>query len=750
MPPPRHSDIYITDVYSMSEHGIADSVVDKASCDSVTLFKQVREVTGEFLEPSEVLQQIVPQQLATTGQLRVVVCVEYAVSHVGGTVSELTSVTCMPCESSVQLPPANRHHARLSHASSTSSGSSMASSASTLARRLAASRSPLTHERIGELRDRWINSHEVWRLLDYVDRCMADSSTMTEPPQPQLSQINEETDNVCTRRAPKVKFAMDADDMTLRTNETTPRKKQKRGAAVAVVATNGHASPVPAGYSASASYSRGDRVFAKWTDRKFYAATLVERAADGRWTVDFYDGDRRAVAEENMVVASEPALIGQRVYAAHQEDDFTVGIVTGCDQEYCGLMYSVARDDRDIRVPADQILLTESQARQVRSRCGLAVVARGTFGTDDGHRTTRSRTRALACDSPVPGSSGTQHQQQRRGRRGAAGATATATPASKQHSDSEDDSSTCATAACNGLDPYAYVPGIEPEAPAAYDGCGRVKGKAVAGKMRFGDLAASTLGPLPPAGRLPFDGLHVLLTCSRPTVEQQSPSDAASTTSSASNNENYRFSSAPCVVSRLREQLEAGGARVHARFDDLPPRHYRRAYLVANRPSCTARYLQCLAAGVRAVCHEWVIRCCAEGRALPPQDLPCGWSVELERFVSWYERPCEGAATTTARPLRRKHVLVAADDGDFLAYWTRVLELAEAHVRPLATAADAEVARALCVLCECGHRDERTDRALYRGVPLVTTTWLVQTLVHGQLRDFQRLPCYKPDYLDFD
>lgn len=272
-----------------------------------------------------------------------------------------------------------------------------------------------------------------------------------------------------------------------------------------------------------------------------------------------------------------------------------------------------------------------------------------------------------------------------------------------------------------------------------------IKGKSVVGKMRFGvrdpNADAAILGPLPPVGSQIFKGFHVLLSCVRSAAQMYtSGSDTESCTSS---NENYRFSNTPFVMSRLQMQLKAGGATVYSRFEDLPTRLHKQAFLISNRPSKTATYVLCLAAGVRPISHEWVIRCCTEDKQLKPQELPYGWSLEREVFINSFDWP------VTRRPLRRKLVIISAgSDPSWAKIWTRVCELAEANVRQLRH--DSELSRAFCVLCECGYRDELTERVLEYDVPLVTTIWLVQTLIHGELRDFNRLPCYKPEISDLD
>lgn len=786
--PPRHSDIYITDVYNMTEQVDRTSIgsVDKISRDSIAVFKQVGEVAGEFLEPALLLPPVPSSTNTSTeslgslvpvkSSLRLDVTIDYLVANLptgNTTLNELLSIRCNQVEStgvtkrqadssgglgdasnsgvSETWPVAFTHppvtttrlqHSRFSHAS-TSSGSSIASSASALARKIVSQHTqqpPLTEERIKELEDKWSNSIEVWRLLDFLDRHLIKHCQTSGTPPPWSQSLEQITEVATpeTRRVPKVKFE---DQQQQSLGLQTPRKRQRKTSNTEN--TNGHEVTTDTesiNIANSFNYNGGERVFAKWTDRKFYAAILKDRQPDGKWIVDFYDGRRRTLGVENILRADMETLMGQRVYAAYYDGVFAAGIVTCCEPDSEGrFVYTVARDrDRDICVSAEQLMLTEVQARQVRSRnCAVSSTVNDYEMLTPG-RTTRSRTRALARDSPQPSSSGTAQQ-----RRAAGGQNANIT------SDSEDDTTIdFNTSTCNGFD--MYVAGLEPEQFAAYDDCDRVKGKTLVGKIRFGracpeDTAA--LGPLPPTGCQPFKGLHVLLSCVQPLPwnEPIVPSSTCSDVESCSSfKENYRFSTSPCMKSRLQEQLVAGGAVVYAQFDDLPQRFYKQAYIISNRPSRSASYVLSLAAGVRSVCHEWVIRCCAEGRQLPPQDLPCGWSMEKERYISMFERPMTG--TNSGRPLRRKLVFVSqGSEPSFARYWTRVLELSDANVRPLAAASDSDLNRALCILCEGGYHDERTERASQRGVPLATPIWLIQTLVHGELRDFNRLSCYRAD-----
>lgn len=854
--PPRLETINesITDKSLISQ----DEQIDhKGSNDSVKLFRKVREYVGDFLEPPEAPPVSVTPDVTVEGDTKIsdrsyvnlhlgVKCTVMRTKAAdGGTINELVSVQCYKhatdtsttgssgihgdvsrsSSSSSDLPPPPpppagssviRHKSRFSHASSTSStsASSIASSASALARinadaayiraavaitersEQAEQTSPeidttaLSHERIGELRDKWMNSREVWRLLDYIDRII-DKNEFT----PEMV----DTTQLTSRRGRKTK---QTDNEWTKPDEQSdvqmprPAKRRKPAEKAEKVPENS-VKPTPE----SSTFCVGSQVFAKWTDRRFYAATLINMLSDGRWMVEFYDGNQRPVSEEHMLYVDDVAIIGQKVFARAQSltepevgDDFHAGIVTACEPDETGtqLMFTVISNDNDIRVPSEHISLTEHQVRQVKKNPSANGDHRGSPLPSASSRSTRSKTRCATInsrvDSPIPGSSGTQTQRRRqrnasngqtrqrgrgRPRRQITESTRTAVTTDENrdyvdYDDYDDDDDSCMTNCTSngdgngiGYGDTVDVSGLEPEAAASYDASGHIKGKThVDGKAtRFGheprEEEAAALGPMPAPGSQLFKGMHVLLSCASEssllststTRNIDNDSDCGDGSSScASGGIDFKFSTRPFVKARLKAQLIAGGAVVHDSLEDVPTQKLGQTYLIANRPSRTAAYVACIAAGIRVYCHDWVIRCCAEGKCLQPQELPYGWSIEKERYFMSHERPRTQGSGCGA--LKRKLLLIS-DGGDahFTGYWTHVIKLSGATVKNLSLCDENEVSRALCVLCDCGHRDERAVHAHRRGVHLVTTTWLVQTLIHGEIRKFD-ISCYRPDYAD--
>lgn len=840
---------------------------DKTLHDDVVLFPNVREFDRNLLEltagkvASAPSVPIAASTITAEGEtsktnsrsyVRMCVQVKCTIMRTkaadGGTINELVSVRCDDCavqsggdtsgvhadlsstgssdliHQTFPPPPppptgssilSQRYKSRFSHASSTSStsASSIASSASALAARMnipavveavaiterekqiktlsteTTSENDsisLSNERISELRDKWMNSREVWRLLDHIDRMMdKNGSVILDSDIQYLTRRGRKTkqpDNDCQKPDEQSECPM------------TPRPAKRRKA------TN------QASCDASV-YCVGSRVFAKWTDRRFYAATLVESISDGRWLVEFYDGNRRPVSEEHMLYVDNVAIIGQKVFARAQSpsesgvgDDFQAGIVTGCESDESNerLMFTVARNDSDITVPSEYILLTEHQVRQIKKKpTSNGDHCSSPLPSSAAYRSTRSKTRCVTnrVDSPVPGSSGTQRRRNRnaasngqtttrqrgRGRPKRQNADSTVgqrnvTSTSDETRDDvdyedydDDDDSYTTNSTSNriesniGYGNAANVSGLEPEAAASYDASGRIKGKTVDGKAtRFGreprEEETAALGPMPASGTQPFKGLHVLLSCASEItlstagtricgIDGESDYGGDGKSSCTSGDFDFKFSNHPFVKARLRAQLIAGGAIMHDSLEDVPSQKLGQTYLIANRPSRTAAYVACMAAGVRICCHDWVIRCCAEGKFLSPQELPYGWSIEKERYFMSYER--QGPQGSGCAALKRRVILIS-DGGDahFTSYWTHVLKLSGATVKSLSLCDDNEVSRAFCVLCDCGHKDDHAVRAHRRGAKLVTTTWLVQTLIHGEVRKFDATSSYRPDYVD--
>lgn len=62
--------------------------------------------------------------------------------------------------------------------------------------------------------------------------------------------------------------------------------------------------------------------------------------------------------------------------------------------------------------------------------------------------------------------------------------------------------------------------------------------------------------------------------------------------------------------SYLYEQITAGNGKLCSKFEDVPSNKYDSCYLITDRPCQTAKFILCLAYGIRIVSYTWIIECC--------------------------------------------------------------------------------------------------------------------------------------------
>ncbi|XP_063830242.1 uncharacterized protein LOC135079516 [Ostrinia nubilalis] len=204
------------------------------------------------------------------------------------------------------------------------------------------------------------------------------------------------------------------------------------------------------------------------------------------------------------------------------------------------------------------------------------------------------------------------------------------------------------------------VAGVEPEVqrtPRKIDGVkagpGFIKGAAKQNigkknskltKFENDEDTISQLGPIPAGDNKMFAGLHFLLTCTdtpRRTREKSqshySSEEDGETAGASASAEDVVFCARPFHKERLKEQLEAGGGVVYSHFDDVPKNKYSVCKLISPRPCLTAKYIQCLAADIRAVTHGWVIESCIKNQLVDVEAylLPAGWSLQKQQHIDW-------------------------------------------------------------------------------------------------------------------
>lgn len=216
-------------------------------------------------------------------------------------------------------------------------------------------------------------------------------------------------------------------------------------------------------------------------------------------------------------------------------------------------------------------------------------------------------------------------------------------------------------------------------------------------------------------------------------------------------------STLPFLKDHLRSQIEAGGGTVYQYFEEIPKNKYKYCKVVAAHPCTTAKYVQCLAAGIavscllefyyyvqtnnigcyscsfcgpQAVSHEYIIESCQQRKLADIRRfmLPTGWSLIDQRHVLW---PTTGQRKA---PLSNATVFVASYNTDFMEFWSRVCRLAGAVVRTVKGSEDvSQSLRGAFMLTDPEFCEDTKEKAIHFRIPIVSTVWVVESMVLGKL-----------------
>ncbi|CAH0725053.1 unnamed protein product, partial [Brenthis ino] len=502
-------------------------------------------------------------------------------------------------------------------------------------------------------------------------------------------------------------------------------------------------------------------VLAKWVDKRYYSGKVLEITEPNKYLIKFDDGQSKVILDDFIIFGDmkKLPLQGQSVYAmVDDEQNYEPGLVLGVEENDNGTITYRCTTDRDaiVLVTASELYLTEDQARSIkefaraRSPTAPATPRRRHNRELDldniiqGPRSARSRDKGSSSArkrvaSPISPKASTS---------GVKSKSTPVVPAARKRVASESselsESSNPAPSAGARLEEVA---GVEPEVqrtPRKVDG---VKGAAKQNigkknskltKFENDEDTVSTLGPIPPSDSKIFAGLCFLLTCTEPPrpsksekCQYSSEEDSeATSTMTGTDTEDLEFCHRPFNKERLKEQLETGGGTVYSHFDDVPKTKYTVCKLIAPRPCLTAKYIQCLAADIRSVTHEWVIMSCTNNRMMDVDAfvLPSGWSILKKCFVNW--KPAFSKRNPTF--FKDKTILLCGDQDTFVKFWERVCTLAGANTR-VVNEEDLNMSGALALVTEWDCPHEVQNKANQDNIPLVSTTWVVQCLIEAKV-----------------
>lgn len=450
----------------------------------------------------------------------------------------------------------------------------------------------------------------------------------------------------------------------------------------------------------------GSTVFAKWHDSKYYAGKVISKVSNNKWLVEFYDGKTKNVGTKQIIENYLHLVFGRRVMLMKDERArSSPALIVDCKVIKDEPMLFAVTNHGDYQVPLSQVYFTEQHLRQVKAESEDLQLR----NSPTKHcRVTRSQ---MKTNSPVPCSSGFRNNLR--------------SPSSSEVEDADP----------QWLSPK-YIAGCEPEV-LSYTPTpeSRIKLKNISGKLPKSstEIDDNVVGPLITGDW--FKGMNFLLTCSERCIEMNVSDEIAT------DNEDYQFTKVPFVSDRLELQIKLGGGRLYTSVDDIKKPDFVNTYLVAPKPCLTTKYVECLVIGISPVCHEWIVNCCKQQKKLPVQEIPLGWCIENQKFINEYDRK-------RGLPFRGLKILIAYNTSDrsFYDFWAKILSAGGADVSRFS----ADRFNVDMILVECGLRDDSLATAAANGVYLVSTTWVIQSLIHGKSRNPDKHAQYHPSYDDYD
>ncbi|KAL3866886.1 hypothetical protein ACJMK2_044138 [Sinanodonta woodiana] len=500
-------------------------------------------------------------------------------------------------------------------------------------------------------------------------------------------------------------------------------------------------SPTTASRTIKSSDQPGSNVFAKWKDGFFYPGKIVSTDRYNRYKVAFLDGDSQTVKSSNLLLV-EQLPVGQSVLVKSSEDQvYECGLIVQRSPSH----YIVKKDDgSNGRYSLDAVILSEDhagyllmnegdEARQICPAVGPPVLPTNLADisldnlVDGKRRTSKSEIHQADTESKLGGN----ESATKRGKKRKLGdiepqATSTPTPKGKAMSVTKDRGA-----------PECSPLMTSRESPLT----SRRQSPRKAKIGLFGDLK----GPLP-AKKTLFKGLVFMLTHVEKTTDQKEQekklledSSLEASTDSSTGEEEVQI---PFDKDHLKEQIERGGGTVLDKFDPDLVCGSNHCYLLSSMYQKTIKYLQCLAAGVPCVSHLWIIDSCKQGFLLDYGHyiLPAGISLEKKRIME--------CSKTGTQPLMNLRVSVVSKTDKFAEEWIKILQLAKCVIidkfPPPARSDEGD--RPEVVVTDSSISPAHIKRAKQLNIPLVSSQWVIQSLVNGQQVKFDGHPQYSYNY----
>ncbi|GFR26639.1 TP53-binding protein 1 [Trichonephila clavata] len=463
----------------------------------------------------------------------------------------------------------------------------------------------------------------------------------------------------------------------------------------------------------------GVRVMARWKDGYYYPGIVQKQESEGRWSVKFDDEDVKAIPQENLIKVYNLEK-GTSVLAMSPDDFYDPGIVCGHYTDATGSGYEVELDNGVTkRYPRSAVILSNDQAKLLTSTRPPTTPATMTINLDniiDGKRKRKS------VQTPEP--SPVLKKSPRR--------------ISSRISKIDPNLDSTEESAHTDKEPFSVkrqVETTETEEDTLPQRSTRKRKAAKTGAMKITHALTQSAGRHP---KLLKDYAFLL------TNAERKPALKVNTSDSETVNEEEEIM--PFDKDELVDYILSRGGTILDKFDDVQDCKKKNIFLLANTYLRTMKYIKCIAAGILCIKHHWVQNCCFKGEILNHVSyiLPAGKSLINNEIVEWHGR------SDVLKGL--KISLISGPDNPFVPTWTPVLLAAKADFVlkwNLPSSKSGGCFMHVDVLVTNSHcPPDVLQSARRRKIPIVSSEWIIQSLIAGKCLPYDDHPKFKHDYVE--
>ncbi|KAM6943544.1 TP53-binding protein 1 [Xenentodon cancila] len=462
--------------------------------------------------------------------------------------------------------------------------------------------------------------------------------------------------------------------------------------------------------SSAGSSFVGLRVVAKWSSNGyFYSGRIIKDAGDGRFRLRFDDGYECEVAGKDILLC-DPIPLETEVTALLEDEYFSIGVVKGHKTEGQELFYSVEREGQRQWYNRTAVILSLEQGNKLREQHSLGPYEPATPLT---------KASDISLDNLVEG------KRRRRGtpggpntpNRGSSSSPRSPGPSSKRKLMAPED----------GQTPSKRGRRRGGARAAQRVGVCNTSGSGTDLPVQSCDVT-ETHGPLPQNTSL-FMGFAFMLTAS-------SESDRLTNKISSDDEEDY-VQTGPYNKVYTESQLQAGGGFILPDFNEEQCKAAYQSLLIADQHCRTRKYLLCLASGVPCVSHIWVRDCCKENKLLNYRNylLPAGVGPD-DNIVEWHPR---------SSPFKALRVLLVFEQPAEL--WAQLMTMGGAssvcQFQPDKDSSDIPAGKYDVVVTDDACPPLLEKNVTSQQVPMVSSEWLVHSLICGDRLGFHSKPQYR-------